>query len=149
LGKLSETWELRSEPFTKEAVLELVSLITDTDEEGESLIDAFGEESSIDQMLQSAKRRAEVIENYNPTHDFYVLVGALNFIVLPGWRVSTTLLSDGRLSYAHRPKSVDEMMGELVFVEGTAKILSQLVDFIELHGVSDDFRQFFYGTYSY
>lgn len=149
---LREDWALHAEPQTRDSVLELLQEFQNVDDEGRSLSDVFGDGESLDPLLLRIGTRAKRTEGYEESDaakDFYLLLGALAFLERPGWRVAMTLMADGRLTYAHRPMSADEMMGQLVFAEGKDEVLRQVTDFLELHSCTDEFRQFFFGTDSY
>jgi hypothetical protein len=149
---LREDWALQAEPNTRESVLELLRELQHVDEDGKSLSDSFGDGEDLDSLLSRVTARAKRTESYDEfeaAKDFHLLLGAVSFLEKPGWRVGMTLLDDGRLTYAHRPMSPDEMLGQLVFAEGKDAVLRQVIDFVELHDCTDQFRQFFFGTDSY
>lgn len=149
---LREDWALQAEPHTRESVLELLEEFQHVDDEGRCISDVFSDGESLDALLMrvtSRAKRAETYDTFDAAKDFHLLLGAVSFLEKPGWRVGMTLMDDGRLTYAHRPMSTDEMMGQLVFAEGKDAVLRQVIDFVELHECTDQFRQFFFGTDSY
>lgn len=146
---LRDDWALVAEPNTKEAVIELVNEFQYADEERDGLADLFGDGENFNVLLHRIKTKAErggIYDEREVTRDFHLLLGALAFLERPGWHVGMTLMDDGRLTYAHRPMSMDEMLEQLVFAGGKDAVLRQVGSFVEQHDYSDQFRQFFFSA---
>lgn len=148
---LSKDWELLSEPHTKEGLRELISVLSAEDDDGVALTDNYTEGKEREAVEELLRRMSRGLasgwyeEEGRVALDFQMLFGVVSSFTRPGWRVAMTLLEDGSLGYAHRPMSTDEILAHLVFNEGPNTVLSQLGDYLDVYGHTEEFRHFFFG----
>lgn len=148
---LAKDWELLAEPNTKESLRALIDVLSAEDDEGVALTDNYKEgkeREAIEGLLRRMSRGLSSgwydVEG-RVTLDFQTLLGIVSCFTRPGWRVAMTLLDDGSLAYAHRPMSTDEILAHLVVAEGTTQVLSQVGDYLDVYGHTEEFRHFFFG----
>ena len=148
---LEDGWELSAEPHTKAGLQALISALSGEDDEGGSLLDNYDEGKERDAVEELLHRMTKGMSSgwyEQETHvlrDFEMLMSILSCFARPGWRVAMTLLDDGSLGYAHRPMSTDEVITHLLINEGPTSTLQQIVDFLDLHEDTEQFRHFFFG----
>jgi len=148
---LEKGWELLSEPNTKEGLRELIDLLSAEDDEGVALTDNYKEGKEREAIEGVLRRMSRGLasgwydEAGRVVLDFQTLLGVVSSLTRPGWRVAMTLLDDGSLGYAHRPMSTDEILAHLVVSEGTSEVLSQVGDYLDVYGHTEEFRHFFFG----
>ena len=148
---LSKGWELSAEPHTKDGLKALVSVLSEEDDDGKSLMDNYGEGKEREAAEELLRRFSRGLatgwydEEGRAVLDFQLLFGVVASFTRPGWRVAMTLLDDGTLGYAHRPMSTDEILAHLAFNEGVSTTLTQVGDYLEVYGHTEEFRHFFFG----
>lgn len=152
---LANSWELGTEPSKKESIRALVTVLTEEDESGRSLMDNYDvgtEREAVEELLRRVSRNlaGEGYDNEERAAlDFQMLFGVVSSFARPGWCVALTLMDNGELGYAHRPMSTDEIFAHLLATEGADSVLKQIVDFIDLYENGEQFRHFFFGPNSY
>jgi len=152
---LEKGWELPGEPNSLEGLQALVDVLSAENEQGSSLLDNYGEgnhrdafEERVNQVVRGITRGVYENEEHLAL-DFQTLFDVVISFARPGWCVSLTLLSNGRLGYAHRPMSTEETLLFLLKAEGVDETHRHLIDFIDLHESAEQFRHFFFGPETY
>lgn len=148
---LAKGWELSAEPNTKEGLRSLIEVLSAEDDDGAALTDNYKEGKEREAIEGVLRRMSRGLasgwyeKEGRVVLDFQTLLGVVSSFTRPGWRVSMTLLEDGSLGYAHRPMSTDEILAHLVLSEGTSEVLSQVGDYLDVYGHTEEFRHFFFG----
>ena len=140
-----------AEPHTKEGLRELISVLSAEDYNEVALTDNYAEGEEREAVEGLLRRMSRGLasgwyeEEGRVSRDFQMLFGVVSLFTRPGWCVAMTLLEDGSLGYAHRPMSTDEILAHLVSNEGPDTVLSQLGDYLDIYGHTEEFRHFFFG----